>query len=168
MRARDVAVEPVLPLRPRRVHSRSQHPEIRMADAAPFVLTQSVLDEPPFHAFLKMQLVSSDAQAGSVVLRLPFRAEFSRAAGRAEWHGGPIASLIDIAGDYALAVVIGGGVPTINLRIDYLRAAADTALTATATVLRAGRTIGVVDVQVHDEAGRLIAAGRGCYSTRPG
>ena len=139
-----------------------------MADAAPFVLTQSVLDESPFHAFLKMQLVSSDAKAGSVVLRLPFRAEFARAPGRAEWHGGPIASLIDIAGDYALALLVGGGVPTINLRTDYLRAAADTALTATATVLRAGRTIGVVDVQVHDDGGRLIAAGRGCYSTRPG
>lgn len=139
-----------------------------MADASPFTLTQSVLDEPPFHGFLRMQLVSTDVKAGSVVLRLPFRAEFSRAAGRAEWHGGLIAALIDIAGDYALALVVGGGVPTINFRTDFLRAAADTALTATATVLRAGRTIGVVDVQVHDDAGRLVAVGRGCYSTRPG
>jgi uncharacterized protein (TIGR00369 family) len=139
-----------------------------MVDAAPFVLTQSVLDEPPFHAFLGMELVSSDAEAGSVVLRLPFRTEFARASGRREWHGGLIAALIDIAGDYALALIVGGGVPTINLRTDYLRGAADSPLTATATVLRAGRTIGVVDVQVHDDGGRLIAAGRGCYSTRPG
>jgi uncharacterized protein (TIGR00369 family) len=131
-------------------------------------MTQAVLDEPPFHAFLKMELVRSDPEAGSVVLRLPFRDAFSRAPGRKEWHGGLIASLIDIAGDYALALLVGGGVPTINLRIDYLRGAGDTALTATATVLRAGRTIGVVDVQVHDDAQKLVAVGRGCYSTRTG
>jgi acyl-coenzyme A thioesterase PaaI-like protein len=41
-------------------------------------------------------------------------------------------------------------------------------LQATATIRRAGRTIGVVDVDVHDQEGRLVAVGRGCYSTQPG
>jgi acyl-coenzyme A thioesterase PaaI-like protein len=35
-------------------------------------------------------------------------------------------------------------------------------------VRRAGRTVGVVDIDVEDEAGRLVAVGRGCYGTQPG
>jgi uncharacterized protein (TIGR00369 family) len=64
--------------------------------------------------------------------------------------------------------VAGGGVPTINFRTDFLRPASNTDLLATAAVRRAGRTIGVVDVDVHDQDGRLVAMGRGCYSTTPG
>ena len=47
----------------------------------------------------------------------------------------------DLAGQRQLADVIplGGGVPTINLRIDYLRPAVGGSLTGTARVRRAGR-----------------------------
>ncbi|HKF63882.1 MAG TPA: PaaI family thioesterase [Dongiaceae bacterium] len=58
--------------------------------------------------------------------------------------------------------------PTINLRIDYLCPAGGDTLTATASVRRAGRTIGVVDIDVTDTAGRLVAIGRGCYSMTVG
>ena len=77
-------------------------------------------------------------------------------------------TFIDVAGDFALALVVGGPVPTINLRVDYLRPATHTGLTATARVRRAGRTVGVVDVDVHDDSGKLVAVGRGCYSATPG
>ena len=79
-----------------------------------------------------------------------------------------IASLIDIAGDFALIAVLGYGVPTINFRVDYLRPAVKTDLHAHARVRRAGRTIGVVDIDVLDDGGRLIALGRGCYGTLAG
>ena len=49
-------------------------------------------------------------------------------------------------------------VPTINFRTDFLRPAGGDGLLATATIRRAGRTIGVVDVDVHDGEG---PAGRG-------
>ena len=65
-------------------------------------------------------------------------------------------------------MMLGGGVPTINFRTDYLRPAIGASLSATAWVRRAGRTIGVVDIDVHDEEGRLIAVGRGCYSSKIG
>lgn len=96
------------------------------------------------------------------------RPEFERRAGTGQWHGGPIAALIDTAGDYALALHAGGPVPTINFRTDYLRPAVDTSLTAAARVRRAGRTVGVVDVDVTDDRGRLVAVGRGSYGTRTG
>jgi uncharacterized protein (TIGR00369 family) len=94
---------------------------------------------------------------------MPMRPELERGPGTGQYHGGPIASLIDVAGDFALVIRARGGVPTINFRVDYLRPATNTSLTATACVRRAGRTVGVVDVDVHDDAGRLIAVGRGCY-----
>jgi uncharacterized protein (TIGR00369 family) len=60
---------------------------------------------------------------------------------------------------------IGRPLPTINFRVDYLRPAVNTALTATARVRRAGRSVGVVDVDVADGEGRLIAVGRASYAT---
>jgi uncharacterized protein (TIGR00369 family) len=123
---------------------------------------------PPFHQFLDLELVDLDGEAGTVTLRMPFRPEFRRSPKSRQIHGGVIGALIDIAGDYALASKLGGGVPTIDLRIDFLRPAEDTALLATARVVRQGRTIGIVDIEVSDESGRLIAVGRGCYSTKIG
>jgi acyl-coenzyme A thioesterase PaaI-like protein len=44
--------------------------------------------------------------------------------------------------------------PTVNFRIDYLRPAINTALTITGRVRRSGRLIGVVDIDVVNEAGQ--------------
>ena len=63
-------------------------------------------------------------------------------------------------------MAVGGGVPTINLRIDYLRPAVGSVLTGTARVRRAGRTVALVDVDVYDEQRVLVAVGRGTYSGR--
>jgi acyl-coenzyme A thioesterase PaaI-like protein len=41
----------------------------------------------------------------------------------------------------------------------------DTDLVAIGRTLRAGKTIGAVDVEVKDNAGRIVAVGRGTYST---
>jgi uncharacterized protein (TIGR00369 family) len=89
-----------------------------------------------------------------------------RSADTRQFHGGAIASLIDIAGDYALFALLGHGVPTIDLRIDYLRPAIDTGLTARAVVRRVGRTIGVVDIEVTATSGKTIALGRGTYGVQ--
>lgn len=118
-----------------------------------------------FHGFLAMELLDHDATIGAVTIRVPWREAYERSAGSRQWHGGPIAALIDIAGDFALIAKLGRGVPTINLRIDYLRPAVDTGLTARARTLRAGKSVGVVDIEVVDDASRLIAVGRGSYST---
>jgi len=118
-----------------------------------------------FHGFLSMELVDHDAESGTVTIRAPWREGYERGAGTLQWHGGPIAALIDIAGDFALIAKLGRGIPTINLRIDYLRPAVDTGLTAKARTLRAGKSVGVVDIEIHDDAGRLVAVGRGSYST---
>ena len=76
-----------------------------------------------------------------------------------------MAALIDVAGDFALIAKLGRAIPTIDLRIDYLRPAIETDLIAKARTLRAGRSIGVVDIELLDNGGRIVAAGRGSYST---
>ncbi len=129
---------------------------------------QAQLDDSPFHRLFRMKIVAVDAERKTLALRLDFTAAVERQAGTGQYHGGAIASLIDIAGDYALIAVLGHGVPTINFRVDYLRPAQGPALLATAYVRRAGRTIGVVDIDVEDEAGKLVAVGRGCYGTLAG
>jgi uncharacterized protein (TIGR00369 family) len=129
---------------------------------------QESVNAPPFHRFLKMRVVSVDSEKGIVVMRLPFQPAFTRSDKVAQIHGGVSAAFIDIAGDYALVALLGHGVPTINLRIDYLRMAENTDLIATARVIKAGRSIGVVDIEVCDESNRIIAVGRGNYSTRAG
>lgn len=129
---------------------------------------QAMLDASPFIRGCGMKVVRLDPEALEIAVELAMRPEFERRAGTGQWHGGPIAALIDTAGDYALALHAGGPVPTINFRTDYLRPAVDTSLTAAARVRRAGRTVGVVDVDVTDDRGRLVAVGRGSYGTRAG
>jgi uncharacterized protein (TIGR00369 family) len=129
---------------------------------------QGSMDGSPYIRFHQMRCERVDHATQTIVVQMPMRPELERAPGSGQWHGGAIAALIDTAGDYALALVVGGGVPTINFRTDFLRPAVGDRLQATATIRRAGRTVGVVDVDVHDRDGRLVAVGRGCYSAKPG
>ena len=88
-----------------------------------------------------------------------------RGRGSGQWHGGPIAGIIDTVGDYALVMLLGRPLPTVNFRVDYLRPAIDTALVVSATVWRSERLAGVVDIDVMNVAGQLLAIGRATYAT---
>jgi uncharacterized protein (TIGR00369 family) len=125
---------------------------------------QERLLQSPFNALLALEVVTADPKKQEVVMRLKMRPEFERLAGTGQWHGGPIAAAIDIVGDYALAMLFGKPLPTINLRVDYLRPGKDT-LTLVALIRRSGKSVGVVDVEVLNEAGDLVAIGRANYST---
>jgi uncharacterized protein (TIGR00369 family) len=129
---------------------------------------QAMLDGSPFIRFFRMRVDSIDPAAGRIVLAMELRPELERREGSGQWHGGALAGLIDTAGDFAVALGLGAVVPTINFRVDYLRPALAARLTATATVRRAGRTVAVVDIDVADGEGRLVAVGRGCYAAQPG
>jgi uncharacterized protein (TIGR00369 family) len=126
---------------------------------------QKMLDGSPFNLFLGLTVVSADPAKQEVAMRSEMRPEFERRPGSKQWHGGVIASVIDTAGDFAVGMMVGRGLPTINFRVDYLKPAVDTALIAVSRVRRAGRSVGVADVDVFDEKGALLAVGRGTYST---
>jgi uncharacterized protein (TIGR00369 family) len=126
---------------------------------------QALFDASPFIAFSALEVVSLDVEKGEITVRAPFRPEFERRAGTRQWHGGPIAALIDTVGDFALGALVGRGLPTIGFRVDYLRPAVDTALIAVGRVRRNGRSVGIADVDVFDERGTLLAIGRATYAT---
>ena len=129
---------------------------------------QAAFDASPFLGFLRLRVVALDHDAGTLTVSMPMRPELERRLGTGQFHGGPIAAFIDAVGDFAIGMALGGGVPTINLRIDYLRPAVGALLSATARVRRAGRTVALVDVDVHDEKQSLVAVGRGTYSPQRG
>jgi uncharacterized protein (TIGR00369 family) len=93
------------------------------------------------------------------------RPQWERGAGTGQWHGGPIAAAIDTVGDFALVMMLGRGLPTVNFRVDYLRPAVGTDLRLVGRVRRAGRSVGIADVDVFDNRGALVAVGRCTYST---
>ena len=125
---------------------------------------QEQLLRSPFNTFLNPEVQSADWDKQELVVQVKMRPEFERIAGTGQWHGGPIAAAIDITGDYALAMLIGNPLPTIHLSVDYLRPATGR-LTLVARVRRRGKTVGVVDVEVLNESGALLAVGRASYST---
>ena len=97
-------------------------------------------------------------------MRMPKTPVIDRGRNSGAFHGGAIAALADTAACWALVMRLGRGLPTVNLRVDYLRFA-QSDLTATATVRRQGRRVGVVDVDIHDASDRLVAIARGSFGT---
>ena len=129
---------------------------------------QAFFDASPFISFLGLQVIALDHDKSEIQVRMPLKPELERRHGTRQFHGGPIASFIDIVGDFAIGMQAGGGVPTMNLRIDYLRPAIGEALIGVGRVRRAGRTTAVIDVDVLDPEGRLVAIGRGTYASQAG
>ena len=126
-------------------------------------MTELGFDHSPYMRFLGLQIVRSEK--GEVEIRLPFRDEFLRHDGSDWLHGGVVSALVDIVGDYAVMTETNVGVPTIDLRVDYLRPARRGDLLAVGRTLRVGRTVSVADVEVRDASGTLVAVGRGCYAS---
>jgi uncharacterized protein (TIGR00369 family) len=133
--------------------------------SAALALLREELKRPPFHEVLRPQALDADPSTGTVVIALDYRDEFARAPNENSFHGGVIATLIDLAGHAAVAVKIGKMAPTIDLRIDYLRASAGENLIARARLLKVGSMVARVDIDITDTQGRLIAVGRGSFST---
>ncbi len=129
---------------------------------------QAIFDRSPFISWLDLRAVALDHECQEITVTMPMRPELERRPGTRQFHGGPIAAFIDIAGDFAIGMLIGGGVPTMNFRTDYLRPAIGETLTAVARVRRAGKTTATVDIEVLDDENRLVALGRGTYSAALG
>jgi len=129
---------------------------------------QALMDASPFILASGMSITHTDPERELLRVSMPLKPEFERGEGTGQFHGGPIAALIDTAGCFAMIMLLGHGVPTVNFRTDYLRPAVDTSLNATARVRRVGRTVGVVDVDVVNDDGQLVAVGRGTFGSSAG
>jgi uncharacterized protein (TIGR00369 family) len=129
---------------------------------------QAIFDRSPFISWLGLKVVSLNHARQEITVRMAMRPELERRPGTRQFHGGPIAAFIDITGDFAIGMIAGGGVPTMNFRTDFLRPAIGEALTAVARVRRAGKTAAIVDIDVFDDQSKLVALGRGTYASTAG
>lgn len=128
-----------------------------------FEFLQDNIARTPFHRWLLPELVTIDEQ-GSVTIRLTVRPEFGRDEESTGLHGGVIAALIDIAGHAAIAAHVRHSVPTIDMRVDYLRPVSGVYIIAISSIIKMGRTVGVVDIRLTDSTDKLVAVGRASYS----
>ncbi len=80
-------------------------------------------------------------------------------------HGGAIASLIDTASAFALLtrIELDERVSTTDLTIHYLRPINSGRMTATANIVRGGRRLFVLSVDVRDESNKLLATALTTY-----
>lgn len=112
----------------------------------------------PFHRWLGCEIERMDED--EVVLVLPFREEFVGDPEHPAYHGGVLAALIDAAGTFALVAATGRDWITVDMRVDYRRAAGPETITARAVPVRAGGRLGLADVTLTDAESRGVTSGR--------
>lgn len=137
-----------------------------LPDGATEFVARKLEDE---HGYLSWLNTSVDVvERGRVVLSIPFDDKLTNSDG-GTIHGGVAATLVDTAGGVAQRTAfedpLSGGVATVNLNANYLRPATGD-LTAEATVVRSGGSIGVSDMTVtgaaNGEAAEVVV-GQGSF-----
>jgi uncharacterized protein (TIGR00369 family) len=126
-------------------------------------LMRQFLPASPYVGHLGMRL--SEVQPGSATLALPF-ANVLITVGNTV-HGGAIASLVDTAAMVAAwseaEVTHNPRGTTVGLTVTYLAPANGEDLHATARVLRRGRSLVYLDVEVQSASGTAVAKGLVTY-----
>lgn len=118
----------------------------------------------PFHQWLGLSI--TEVGDGEITIELPWRDEFVVNPDGGYLHGGILATLIDLTADWAIATKLGRPFPTVDMRVDYHRPAVKTRLRAKGRIVRLGSTFSTAEALVEDEAGNLLASGRGTYFTK--
>jgi uncharacterized protein (TIGR00369 family) len=124
---------------------------------------QQLITRGPFNQWLNFTVLKADAEGLEV--RAAWRDEWVVNPERRYTHGGILAAIVDVAADYAIAAEFGRPVPTIDLRVDYHKAAMPGDLLAKARIVRMGSQYSTAEAYVYDEDGALVASGRGTYLT---
>jgi uncharacterized protein (TIGR00369 family) len=118
------------------------------------------MDELPFNSHLGLKLKRRDEHG--VTIECPLRPEFGNI--HKTLHGGVTATLIDVAGGFGTMAHYGGRpCATVELKLNYFLPVTGKKVTARSRILRAGKTLCVAQVDVHDDRGRLAAAGMVTY-----
>ena len=136
-----------------------------MAEAMTIEKLQQIISRGPFNQWLNFTILKIDA--AGIELKAAWREEWVVNPERRYTHGGILAAIIDVAADYAIAAQLGRPVPTIDVRVDYHKAAMPGDLVAKAKIVRSGSQYSTAEAYVYDQEGALVASGRGTYFTAP-
>lgn len=126
---------------------------------------QELITRGPFNRWLNFTVLKIDDEG--IEIKATWREEWVVNPQRRYTHGGILAAIVDVAADYAIAARLGRPAPTIDVRIDYHKAAMPGDLVATARVVRMGSQYSTAEASVYDQEGGLVASGRGTYFTAP-
>ncbi|MWG35330.1 PaaI family thioesterase [Halomarina oriensis] len=110
---------------------------------------------PPIGALVGFDIES----VGDGESHLSFQAGPEHANPMGTLHGGVLCDVGDAAMGTAYASTLGPeeSFTTLELKVNYLRPVWDDRLTATGRVVSGGRTVGLVECEIHDEEERLVA-----------
>ena len=137
------------------------HNQLSIADI------QDQIDRSLFHQLFKPKVLEVNNEQTELKLQVSMCPQFERQPNTNQWHGGVLASLVDIAGFSALMLVTKDRpLLTLNFSINFLRLAVSDTLIATAKVTRSGRTVGFVEVIVHNQEKEVVVTGHACYAIR--
>lgn len=136
-----------------------------MSEAMTIEKLQSLITRGPFNRWLNFTILKIDDSG--IELKAAWREEWVVNPDRKYTHGGILAAIVDVAADYAIAAQLGRPVPTIDIRVDYHKAAMPGDLTAKAKIVRNGSQYSTAEAYVYDKEGALVASGRGTYFTAP-
>ena len=117
----------------------------------------------PFNAWMGLKIIQLTEE--TIEIGLQWREEMISNPKARVTHGGILGALVDVAADFMIGAKVGAPVPTVDLRVDYHRAATPGDLKAIGRIVRLGSTNSVAEAHVYDVEGRLIASGRGVYFT---
>ncbi|MFH8687279.1 PaaI family thioesterase [Streptomyces sp. CB02115] len=122
-----------------------------------WVQTELPTDIPSIGRLLGMRF--DEVGHGRIVISLDTRPDFANPLGTV--HGGIAATLLDSVMGCAVHTTLpaGAGYTTLELKVNYIRAARTDGqkLTAEGTVIHAGRRVATAEGKVLDEQGKLIA-----------
>ena len=123
-------------------------------------VVERLYDRVPFHESLDLEVIVVTPRHAEI--KVPFDESLVGNPDFNVIHGGVISALIDVAGG---AVFIGTQedyTPTVDLRVNFLEAAGNYPLYATATIDRHGENIGVASIEV-ESGDSICATGTGVY-----
>ncbi len=125
-------------------------------------------DANPYHRYLGITVLERRPGHGKIVLR---KDENTPGGIGGSVHGGILSSMVDIAMLVAMfAEMREGEVPagTAELAITYLRQTHGEHIYATATVIKRGRQLSYIEIDITDDDGQLCARGKTLYAFRAG
>ena len=126
---------------------------------------QELISRGPFNKWLNFTVLKGDKDG--IEIKAAWREEWVVNVERRYTHGGILAAIVDVAADWAIAAHLGRPVPTIDMRVDYHKAAMPGDLVAKGRVVRMGSQFTTAEAFVYDKDGALVASGRGTYFTAP-
>jgi uncharacterized protein (TIGR00369 family) len=126
---------------------------------------QQMITRGPYHQWLGLKVLALGED--SIEISATWREEWVVNPDRRYTHGGVLAALVDLTADWALVSKMGRPAPTIDMRVDYHRAAMPGDLTAKGRIVKYGSQFSVCEAQIFDKDGQLVASGRGTYFTAP-